>query len=177
MDAKSLLPKTTVGPWSLSGLKTMRGNETPCFDATLLLHGKPFAFVHNDGRGGQTDFRNLMTGEFNAALAATVTEWARANRPALSAPGLAGDGSAFVMAENAETIVIGLVEAHGELRCLKQDAKRMLLCWVPGDDADSFRTFKRKVGGKPAPPDASMRSAVLAKHPDAVIMNDAILEA
>lgn len=170
--AQKLVPKTSFGPFSLKGLKTLRGDETPCYEATLLEDGKPVAFVHNEGHGGQsyvdpplksTDEQYRAFRQAHDALIQRMNDVAAKEMEPLDM----GEGEPPLPCD-WDTMLMTMVENHGMLKSLKAHVKKGKTVLGNPADPDGFEIL----AGSPAEP--RVQKYVAEKMPDFVILNEAI---
>ena len=140
---------------TVQGVKTWRTDEGGGYQATLLVEGVKAATVTEEGNGG-------------------CLRWAVLNLDAVRtfavSCGLdpAGLSVARIPCDTAMDIAVAeLVDRYEETKRLQRWCRTMTVFTVPGDKAGSYRTIK-------APYSATIKAHIVAKYPEAVILNERI---
>jgi len=154
---------------SVKGIKSFVGNEGHGYNATLYADGKKVAFVIDDASGGQTQFQyEGKTREERAANEKIVTDFIKALPPqaiGADAPQWEKDLYPSGLREiNLDIYIAGLVDNFEVAKRLKSLKKAYVLYRL--NDCKEGEFYKTKHLNNPD----SVKTRVLAAHPDAVFM-------
>jgi len=75
------LPKdkpTVMDKYSIKGYKSLGGEETDCFTATICLNGKPILYARNAGQGGCNSYNALKDNSDYDKFIKAIKEWTTA---------------------------------------------------------------------------------------------------
>lgn len=165
---------------SLINVQEIRGDETPCFNAIIVVDGNPVLHVDNNGCGGSNGYHLVRPkGKSDEAFSdgyrkrfddtyRTLDEAAKAF--------LKAEGNEHWDFESLDTIVYRLLDKRAarksNLRRLKA-AEKAGRVWFrkPGDSPDvlSYFNFGNRLVG-----DAERREFVLKKYPGATFLADEV---
>jgi hypothetical protein len=170
IDPKNCIPKASHGPWGLKSLKIAEfaSEETLCYEAIIVENGKPVFRGRNDGHGGSDFYEPLVYSPEGRKMMEEAL--ARLEAYAKALPPIESHG--IVLDHDAESLIGSLAESARMLKKMKRAAKSKVLIFDPAEDkpGESYQVLKV------APSDPRL-PAYLAKHPNLVLLNEAVLKA
>lgn len=153
MTTTRTTPTTTTPTATVRSVKEWKAREGLGWQATLLVDGVPVAQVTEDGNGGPL--------RWEVADADRLRPWATAHGVTLGHRGQPPCDSPL------DQRMWSLIDAHANDRRLRRYCKTHLCFTTPGTGPDQY--FRVKAADTPA-----NRAAVLARHPQAVFLNDQV---